>query len=189
MELCQQYVLTGNEVYIMLVGNTGTNIRELEMLRHMNYISLIQWRKRKQSESLYQVLVTTQNVPQEGSMHLALRKKWQGPAHMPSFSLLLFRSKKVMNANKPRQWVKEQLQEAWTAMLLQANNVESSYMKHRVTIREGYIKYCEIWFTMQLLRNVFTRRKGVAFLLLVSQIFCGTLKCILRQWIWEHTFR
>lgn len=86
-----------------------------------------------------------------------------------------------MNANKPRRWVKEQLQEARAAMLLQANNVESSYMKHRVTIREGYTKNYEIWFTVQLLRDVFTRRKWVAFLLLVSQIFCGTLKCILKQ--------
>lgn len=41
----------------MLIGTIGINIRELEMLRHMNYISLIQWGKMKQSESLYQVLV------------------------------------------------------------------------------------------------------------------------------------
>lgn len=96
---------------------------------------------------------------------------------------LLLRSKKVMNANKPRRWVKEQLQEARAAMLLQANNVESSYMKHRVTIREGYTKNYEIWFTVQLLRDVFTRRKWVAFLLLVSQIFCGTLKYILKPYL------
>jgi len=62
----------------MLIGKIGINIGELEMLRHMNYVSLIQWNKMEQSESqgrLYQVLVTTLKVPQECSIHLALRKK------------------------------------------------------------------------------------------------------------------
>lgn len=46
--------------------------------------------------------------------------------------------------NKPRRLVKEQFQDAReAAMSLQADNAESSYLKHMITIREGYIKKYE----------------------------------------------
>lgn len=69
-----------------------------------------------------------------------------------------------MNANKPRRLVKEQLQDAReAAMSLQADNTESSYLKHMITIREGYIKKYEVCFTTQLIRKIFTCRKSVCF--------------------------
>lgn len=66
--------------------------------------------------------------------------------------------------NKLRRLVKEQFQDAReAAMSLQADNAESSYLKHMITIREGYIKKYETCFTTQLLRKIFTCRKMTYF--------------------------
>lgn len=63
--------------------------------------------------------------------------------------LLLFHCEKVMNANVPRRLVKQQfLNVGRITMLLQADKVEGGRMKHTITIKTGYIKNYDIYFTM-----------------------------------------